>query len=153
MCYKHLLHHPHSRWFIISGISIFRNTKNSEALNRLKPIMKKSLTRRSFASGTIFTVVPPFFKSMLWSKKQKADIPIGISATNSTFLDPIRRVLLSISYLCNVRTRHPLLTFALHLANPFPKNYLAVSHHPGSLCRIELRYSFWSSILFIRFSD
>ena len=91
------------------------------------------------------------FQKYVLVKKQKADIPIGISATNSTFLDPIRRVLLSISFPCNVRTRHPLLTFALHLANPFPKNYLAVSHHPGSLCRIELRYSFWSSILFIRF--
>ena len=113
--------------------------------------MKKSLTRRSFASGTIFTVVPPFFKSIIWLIKQKADIPIGISATNSTFLDPIRRVLLSISFPCNVRSRHPLLTFALHLANPFPKNYLAVSHHPGSLCRIELRYSFWSSIFSILF--
>ena len=101
----------------------------------------------SYRGATLFQKYPIGFK------KQKADIPIGISATNSTFLNPIRRVLLSISFLCNVRTRHPLLNFALHLANPFPKNYLAVFHHPGSLCRIELRYSFWSSILFIRFSN
>ena len=87
-------------------------------------------------------------------KSEKADTPIGISATNSTLSFSIQKyseMTISISYLCNVRTRHPLLTFALHLANPFPKNYLAVSHHPGSLCRIELRYSFWSSILFICF--
>ena len=98
-----------------------------------------------YRGATLFQKYPMAFK------KQKADIPIGISATNSTFLNPIRRALLPISFLCNVRTRHPLLNFALHLANPFPKNYLAVSHHPGSLCRIELRYSFWSSILYIRF--
>ncbi len=41
MCYKHLLHHPHSRWFFVSHASIFRNTKNSVVLNRLKPINKK----------------------------------------------------------------------------------------------------------------
>ena len=101
-----------------------------------------------YRGATLFQKYPMAFK------KQKADIPIGISATNSTLSFSIQKyseMTISISYLCNVRTRHPLLTFALHLANPFPKNYLAVSHHPGSLCRIELRYSFWSSILFIRF--
>lgn len=33
--------HPHSRWVLVSGISIFRNAKNSNALNRLKPILKR----------------------------------------------------------------------------------------------------------------
>ena len=41
MYYKHLLHHPHSRWFPVSCDSIFRNTKNSVTLNWLKPIKKK----------------------------------------------------------------------------------------------------------------
>ena len=41
MCYKHLLHHPHSRWFFVSHVSVFRNAKNSAVLNRLKPIIRK----------------------------------------------------------------------------------------------------------------
>ena len=41
LCYKHLLHHPQSRWFPVSGIIIFRNTKNSNAFNWLKPESKK----------------------------------------------------------------------------------------------------------------
>ena len=41
LCYKHLLHHPQSRWFPVSGIIIFRNTKNSNAFNWLKPEEKR----------------------------------------------------------------------------------------------------------------
>ena len=35
---------------MVSGISIFRNTKNSNALNRLKPIQKETAPT---ASGTV----------------------------------------------------------------------------------------------------
>lgn len=35
--------HPHSRWVSVSGISIFRNAKNYNALNRLKPTQKKTV--------------------------------------------------------------------------------------------------------------
>ena len=40
MCYKHMLHHPHSMWFLVSRTLVYRNTKNSAALNRLKPIIR-----------------------------------------------------------------------------------------------------------------
>lgn len=73
MCYKHLLHHPHSRWFFVSCDSIFRNTKNSVTLNWLKPIIIRS-TRLTgyrlcvYASGSVITVVLNCFTLIIISR-------------------------------------------------------------------------------------
>ena len=93
MCYKHLLHHPHSRWFSVSHVSVFRNTKNSAALNRLKPITK---VRFAHSRVQIFRKAQLLFRarscaSLLFHRthfpmKEQRKCPEGTSLTMKTYM-------------------------------------------------------------------
>ena len=75
--------------------------------------IKKSLTQIFYVRDDQLTVVPPCFKRLMTVLKKKKPIfqseyqpPIHLS-----FLYRYEEKNLLISTLCNVRTRHPLLTF------------------------------------------
>lgn len=55
-CYKQIDSTRIAGGFCVSGISIFRNTKNSEALNRLKPIIKTAGSPHSWIPAVLLYI-------------------------------------------------------------------------------------------------